>query len=296
MSHSAAQLDEAPAVHSVLEGVTPDDLQDFGFPVLIRANALPEDYFLALAESYPDYGSLPGSEGRKKNTRYRWEAERCLAYPAMPEIWRRFIAYHSSHAFFDEVRRIFGAALLRQHPGLQRNFGKALEDFSVGLRRQDKRGDPRNLEDDIVLDVQLSWNPPVAKPAAPRGPHLDNPNKMYNSLLYFRDPEDSSNGGDLTFHRLKQPGYPRPKASRIDASTVTEIATVPYAANTLVLFVNAPQAIHSVSPRSVSPATRRFVAIMGDCYGGRVPDFFTAPETRSPYWWRQALRAWHRYI
>lgn len=39
-------------------------------------------------------------------------------------------------------------------------------------------------------------------------------------------------------------------------------AKVPYAANTLVMFINTPQALHAVTPRSFSSLPRRFVNIV----------------------------------
>lgn len=283
-------------LHSILEGVGPKDLQDPGFPVLIREQALPEAYYEILAENFPALEAVVDGDSLLNNARYRLEAQRCLDDEALPEIWRRFLAYHTSAVFFDDIRRVFGPALTRTHPDLAHNFGKPLDEFTVGLRRPGKDRDPHNHEYDLVLDAQFGWNSPVSERSAARGPHLDSPRKLFTALLYFRDPEDQSTGGAFELLRPNRPGYPRPKPSRIDAETVSSITSIPYAANTMVMFVNSPNAIHRVTPRSVTPSSRRFVAIMGECYGGKAPDFFIAPETRTPYWWRQALRTWHRYL
>ena len=291
-----AEMNMESNLHSILEGVGPEDVQDHGFPVLVRDQALPPAYFEELAESFPSLEAVTEGEALLNNTRYRREALHCLHDESIPELWRNFLAYHTSSAFFTEICQVFGDAMAHTHPDLARNFGKALDAFTVGLRQPEKDKDRRNYEYDIVLDAQFGWNSPVRETSAARGPHLDSPRKMFTALLYFRQDDDQSTGGAFEIQRPDYTGFPRPKASRIDPETVKSITSVPYAANTMVMFINSPNAVHSVTPRSVTPSTRRFVAIMGECYGGKAPDFFIAPETRTPYWWRQAIRSWHRHF
>ncbi len=280
-----------PEVHSILESVRPADIRDYGFPAIAIPNALPHDYYEALERTFPSVEKVTGGAPLESNVKHRWGVRESLADPGLAEIWKEFLRYHASQDFFREFCALFGDAVARTHPGLERNFGKPLEAFSVGLRHSAKADDDRNASEDVMVDLQFSWNTPVREESRVRGPHLDSPVKLFAGLLYFRHEADDSTGGDLEFYRLRRGTYPRPKAARIDLDEVEPIERVPYAGNTLVLFVNSPRAIHGPTERSVTETPRRYMNFVAECYRGRIPDFFTAPETRSPYWWRQLRRA-----
>ncbi|MDJ0866554.1 MAG: 2OG-Fe(II) oxygenase [Myxococcota bacterium] len=283
-------------VESILGSIGPEDIQDLGFPAVIKPQALSRDYYEALDRAFPPLEKVTGGAPVASNTRHRLVARDCLADPEVPEIWRDFVRYHTSEAFFREFCRMFGDHVRRTHPRFEENFGKPLEEFSVGLRHGGKADDEGNRSHDIVLDVQFGWNSPNTEVSTVRGPHLDSPIKLLTGLLYFRDEDDDSEGADLEFHHLRQGRYPKPKAARIDPDTVEPYLHVPYAANTLVFFINSPLAVHGVTPRSVTDRPRRFMNFVGECYLGRTPDFFIAPETRSPYAWRQLVRAVKRRL
>jgi hypothetical protein len=76
---------------------------------------------------------------------------------------------------------------------------------------------------------------------------------------------------------------------------VQTLVRVPYRPNTLAFFVNAPKAIHGVTPRSVTPVPRRYVNFLGECYGGRSDEFFTSPIPMAPRPLRKAIRLWNRF-
>jgi hypothetical protein len=100
---------------------------------------------------------------------------------------------------------------------------------------------------------------------------VDRPSELFAALFYFRQQEDSSTGGDLDICEALQPIYPRAGAVRIselpaevDAGLVRTVRTVRYQANTLVLFLNGPKALHAVTPRSPTPLTRRHINFCAD--------------------------------
>lgn len=279
-------------VESVFASTRAEELEDPGFPLLVKPDALSPGYYAALDRSFPLLEKVIGGVPVEGNKRVRLEAEYSLADPEIPEIWRAFIAHHVSQTFFHEFCRLFGDGVRRTHPNLEESFGKPLEEFSVGLRKPAKAGCAANRDYDIVLDLQIGWNSPPSVPGTTvRGPHLDSPIKLFTGLLYFKDADDDSEGGDLELQRLRRGRYPRPKAARIDPNEVEAYRVVPYAANTLVFFVNSPLAIHGVTPRSVTHRPRRFLNFVGECYSMPTPDLFIAPETRSPYLWRQLVRS-----
>jgi hypothetical protein len=279
-------------VESIFASTRAEELEDLGFPILVKPDALSPAYYDALDRSFPPLEKVVGGTPVEGNKRVRLEAEYSLADPGIPEVWRAFIDHHVSQTFFLEFCRLFGDGVRKTHPHLEESFGKPLEEFSVGLRRAEKDECAANRKYDIVLDLQFGWNSPPSVPGTTvRGPHLDSPIKLFTGLLYFKDSDDDSEGGDLELQRLRRGRYPRPKAARIAPEEVETYRVVPYAANTLVFFVNSPLAIHGVTPRSVTHRPRRFLNFVGECYAVPTPDLFIAPETRSPYLWRQLVRS-----
>jgi hypothetical protein len=259
-------------------------------------DALPADLYAELAASFPSAEAVAGRPDLPGNTVFRRSAHEVVDDPGTPRVWRDFFAYHTSPAFFAEVVRLWRAEIGRRFPTFEREFGKPPERFSVGLRRPGKRGNPLNRERDVVLDCQFSVNSAVRERGTVCGPHLDSPHKLFAGLFYRRDPRDRAEGGDLAFYRLKRGRYPRPRPSRIDLRGLEVVETVPYRANTLVMFLNTPLSIHGVTPRAVTEVPRRYVNLLGECYAGKSDDYFTTPDPLLPRWWRKALARVRRYV
>lgn len=278
-------------VHSVLDRVRPEQIKRNGAVVAVIENALPGDYYEELAASFPSLEFVAGQGPLKSNRAYRKAAPEIIAGHQISTIWEDFLAYHSSRAFFDEFCDLFESDIARLHPALETNFGKPLREFSVGVRGSGKIEDAANREHDLVLDCQIAVNSPVTAMSSVRGPHLDSPRKLFNALLYFRHPDDRSTGGDLEFFRLKNDRRPT-RWSDIDPDLVERTDVVPYRANTLVMFVNSPGALHGVSPRSVTPLPRRYVDFLGECYGGKEPAFFSPPDRADRGIWHRVTDRW----
>ena len=278
-------------VHSVLARLRPEHIRRNGATVAIVEDALPSDYYEALATSFPSPELIAGPGPLANNRAYRKAAPEMIGRPDTPAIWADFLAYHSSRAFFDGYCELWGEDIARLHPTLEENFGKPLRRFRVGVRGSGKGTDPANQDYDLVLDCQVSINSPVTEVSSVRGPHLDSPRKLFNALLYFRHPDDHSTGGDLEFYRLK-PGCLPDQPRAIDPNLVELAHVVPYRANTLVMFINSPDALHGVSRRSVTPLPRRYVDFLGECHGGRSTAFFAPPDRRRPGFWRALAGRW----
>ena len=281
--------------YSILDRVNPSDIRREGFPHVVVAGALPETYYQELADSFPSLGYVTDVGNAKNNQAYRKIALETAEDPAVPDIWREFIAHHCSPEFFAEVCEFWGADVAATHPRLAENFGKPLQDFTVGVRRPGKGQNPENLTHDVMLDCQISYNSPVRSLSTVRGPHLDSPFKLYAALLYFRHPDDPSTGGDLDIYRLREGRQPRPRPGKIDPHNVERVATVPYRANTLIMWINSPAALHGVTPRSVTEVPRRYMNFLGECYRGQSDDFFIASDAPVDGFWHRLKRFRRRF-
>lgn len=272
-------------VYSIFERIGAAKVRRDLFPLAVVEDALPEAYYKELAGSFPAFGYVAGTGDTRSNQAYRRIALETAEDPAVPQIWRDFVAHHTSKDFFERFCAVWGADVAATHPDLAENFGKPLADFTVGPRHPGKAKAPENLAADIMLDCQFSYNSPVRRPSSVRGPHLDSPFKLFAALLYMRHPDDPSTGGDLDIYRLKPGCRPDPRPGKIHPKNVERLFTIPYRANTLVMWINSPAALHGVTPRSATAVPRRYMNFLGECYRGRDEDYFIAPAAAASGFW-----------
>jgi hypothetical protein len=258
-----------PAITSLLAHVTKDDIRRDPFPHIVIRNALPQELYDALAKSMPTAEYIGERIGKPitSNERYNYMSEMVLGDPTMAQVWKDFVTYHSSPAFYEEFLDLFQEDLLANLPAAEEKTGP-LRDLRVGRRNRD------NFEThDILMDCTAVINSAVTgKPSAYRGPHVDKPYKLFGGLFYMRLPEDDATGGDLVLYKYRTEAHKfYTSASEygdnrfdIDPQYVEEVTTVPYESNTLVMYPINRLALHGVSVRSLTQHQRRFIALVGD--------------------------------
>jgi hypothetical protein len=245
-------------MQSVLARARQTQIVDDPFPHLIVHDALEPGYYNQLAAEFPAAeiildGRTPGS-----NTNYRYPASAILNDVRISVLWREFTRYHSSQAFFNEVRALFESRIRQLHPGLESSLGKRLADWQSSVRfREPNR--------DIALECQFTYGTPVEVGSRVIGPHVDREVALYAGLFYMRQDDDDSQGGDLELYRFKS-GTPvfETDTRRVPDEWVTRCKTIRYACNTLVFFLHSPYALHGVSPRSPTTFPRRHINLVGE--------------------------------
>lgn len=254
-----------PAIVSVLSRTSRAELRYDPYVHLVVENCLPQDVYEALAAAYPQdetivlHNKLHGKRPVRPNQRNDIQAHRALADPSpVAPIWQEFIRYHTSEAFWQELLALLGPELKTTHPGLERALGKRLEACHASVRQS--TSEPAA---EISIDCQIGINTPASTPSSVIGVHVDDPTEIVAMLLYFRRNEDDASGGDLQIHRWIHP-WRRLFRSRngVDAQDAELVTSVPYKANTLVLFLNSLHSLHSVSERSPSACSRRLVNVI----------------------------------
>jgi hypothetical protein len=250
----------SPASISVLAGSGPEDVSGDPFCHLVRQACLSTGPYRELAASFPPVDVVLGDRKSRVNAAARLPAFKVLDNAAVAPEWRDFFAFHTSDRFWKDIVRVFGSALRTTHPHLERTAGKELEAWRAG-----PRGASGDL--DVRLDCQFVVNTPwpagrAAKATWPqqsvKAAHVDKRDTVFSALLYFRDPHDMGRGGDLDLYAWKhEPRFLKPRV--IVPSDIELREHVPYAANTLVAFVNSARAAHGVTPRAPSPLPRRYI-------------------------------------
>lgn len=243
------------------------------FPYLVVEDALPSALYERLEAAFPSTEYIAETDTFDDNTTYLRTSESSLADPELSDLWRDFIETNTSHAAFEAARAIWGDDIDAYHPTLAENFGKPLDAFTTA-RRSGKGDSPENRRADVMLDCQFGVNTPVSEVGAPRGPHVDRGAKLFSALLYFRDEKDESTGGEYELFRLRRGPFPRRLMKKVPPRYIERVKAVPYRANQIVMWMNTPDAVHAVAPRSVTPHPRRYIAVSGECFGGAMPSAF----------------------
>jgi 2OG-Fe(II) oxygenase superfamily len=276
-----------PESVSILGAASPDHVLSQPFSHLVARDVLPAETYGALAARFPSAETILNGRPLQGNAAARIPAAKVLANPAIAPEWRSFFDLHTSERFWADIARVFGPALRASHPDLECKAGKQLEDWRAGPRRSEGEVSEDGL--DVRLDCQFVINTPWptegAEPPPVKTPHIDKRNTILSALLYFRDPEDDGQGGDLELYSWARP--PRFLEHRMIMIEDLELQKqVPYSANTLVVFVNSAQAAHGVTPRGPSRLPRRYINFIVETPFAA----FKAPKLRPV----ERLIYWHR--
>jgi hypothetical protein len=237
---------------NILSGATPATVLTQPYAHMVREAVLPAAEFAALAASFPDTATILGGRHGKENAAARLPAFKVLGNESIAPVWREFFAFHTSQAFWGEIVRVFGAVLRDALPGLEARAGRPLEEWKAA---------PRAVGDtaDVRLECQFVINTPSHRVSSVKTQHVDKRNTILAMLLYFRDPEDRSEGGDFEVYAWKRKPRFLPFQRMILPDDLALQRVVKYGANTLAAFVNSPQAAHGVSPRGPSALPRRYI-------------------------------------
>jgi len=244
-------------MESVLAKASESEIVSDPFPHLVIKNALDEDLYEKLSAEYPGIGLITQGKEVCSNERYYYAAHLALQDEHISPLWRDFISYHVSSAFYGDIIALFGDHIRALYPTLEVRFKKRLQDLSTGIRFQDEGTD-------IALECEFYVNTPVVESSRVRGPHVDNPRKLYVALLYFRADDDDSTGGDLELFRSRGSKFNIHGKGEINDRLVEKIKTVKYEKNTLVFFTNSLFSFHGVSARSTTEHSRRVVTMVGE--------------------------------
>lgn len=250
---AAEKLMSAPRM---LDDVKPDEVIDEPYAHYVRTEAVPGDVYDELAADFPSLEMiLNGRSNYGNNEAVRMTVKQVLGDRRISPIWREFFEYHTSANYWRHVVRLMADRFRAEFPNLEERVGRRLEDWRVT---------PRGFggDADIRLDCQFVMNTPVTAKTSVKTPHVDLCDKIFSALFYFRDPADTTSGGDLDVYRWRH--APRFIKHRSLDRDVQLVKTVPYAANTYLFFLNSAKAVHGVSPREVTPIPRRYINFIAE--------------------------------
>lgn len=236
-----------------------DQILDEPFPLVIVKNVLPPQLIADIKSGLPPLEVLLDGNAFTSNQRFNYSATAVARNSTLASVVKDLVAAHLNQEFLDDIIRLFGAHILKQYPDFEERFG-ALTALKAGIR-----GQTNDSNCNILLDSQIAFNTPVEIGGTTvRGPHLDDPRKLFIGLFYLRLDGDDARGADLEIYRSKV------EPARLDITRTANLAdmelleTVKYEANTLVLFLNTPISFHGVKPRARTQHHRVFLNLLGE--------------------------------
>ena len=263
-------------MNSILKKAKKANINTEYFPYIIIKDALDDNLYDKLSETYPSLHEISESHSKiskrkkniKNNSRYNMNANYSLNNNKITKEWKDFISYHTSDHFYIEILKLFKNQIKKIYPNLENELGKKLKKLKTNIRFN-------NNLNDISLDCQISMNSPVTKKSTVRGLHIDEPDKLFAGLLYFRDKNDNSNGGNLEIYKFCDE-YPKIdnldfekyqqkllKLQNKNSNKIKKVKTIKYNKNMLVFFINSKKSLHSVSIREKTNHNRKFVNFVG---------------------------------
>ncbi len=243
-------------MYSVLQNKQNIQYRSDPYPYFIIDNALPEDLYKKLNDSFPAYEKIieknRGINDYKENTAYRYDAANALGDIEISDTWKNFIKYHTSYEFTSELYDIFLESIKQIY---KVDKDKLPNKNNTGVRFRDNAF--------FNTDCQFVINTPTSGDTSVIEPHLDNPKEFYAALFYMRDKEDTSTGGSLTTHKfIGEPSFYG--KARVREEKVNLIEEIEYKENRLAVFLNSPLSIHGVTKRSKTDFYRKYMNIIGE--------------------------------
>tara|TARA_B100000886_G_C20384558_1_gene475439 strand:- start:365 stop:1126 length:762 start_codon:yes stop_codon:yes gene_type:complete len=239
-------------MYSVLQNKKNIQFRFEKFPYLIIDDALPENIYENLSNSFPKNEKIIGNNEYKENFAYRYNALNSLRDEEITNEWKEFIKFHTSFEFLEEFYEIFSNSI-KQIYKVEKD--KLFNKDNIGVRFENRNH--------FNLDCQFVINTPTSGDTSVIEPHLDNPVEFYAALLYMKDDNDDSVGGNLTTYTFKdKPSFYG--KSRVREDKVNLIEEIEYKKNRLVMFLNSPYSIHGVTMRSKTNFYRKYINIIGE--------------------------------
>ncbi|MEX0909738.1 MAG: hypothetical protein WDZ75_00410 [Candidatus Paceibacterota bacterium] len=271
---------------------TKTDLVTEPFPHLVVRNALDTDLLSALIGELPTVSALGeggafGEEWTSSNKRFDYRIADERKNLRLSPLLREILELYATRDFLLEFFRIFGSSVRETYPDFSARFSHNFSDLKSGIRYVDSYNNS-----DLLLDNHLGINTPVTATSVVRRVHVDNPKKLYTSLLYLRHPEDDSRGGDLILCRKKHKHISFDTKYCVRDEDVEVFQRIPYEAGTFVIILNTAKSLHGISEREPTKWSRHFIHAIGESE----QPFFSLPSQKISYMARKLKRKFDRLL
>jgi hypothetical protein len=249
-------------MHDIFASFDRAELMEDPYPHVVVNDALPAEIADTLIAEMPPLDILMQRGWSGSPFRFPLPSPTAIADTRISPRWKAALqsCVAASQILLDRSVALLGAHMQRTYPTFAADFG-ALQDLRAVPRGEHKQS--RGL---VGMDAQLVANGPDPDGGSiVRGPHIDQPDKLISALLYLRDRDDDSEGGELELYEPLS-GVPLffDAGNGVPASAVRVARRYPYRHNLMIVPVNSPRALHGVSPRGHSLRPRYHLHFVGE--------------------------------
>lgn len=240
---------------SVFDRLASTDICLEPFPHIAIKNTLDPTLCERLASTRPSYRDLAGGVGTRSNSRMAYNAFAMLNPEHIDAAWKQFAQVHIGPKITLRVAELFAKHWPSHLPSIE-----WLREANFGIFTRDQHSDF-----DILCDARLEvTGPSFAPPWSHRTGHVDTGNRLFSALYYLRASDDETVGGGLDLYRYTNGVPENLGVFELPDDCIEKVTTIPYAANTLVVFPNGPFAIHGAEPRGLGDRDRAYVFITAE--------------------------------
>ena len=243
-------------IPSVFDRLDPSDIRLDPFPHIVKEKALDPTLCDRLVKTRLGRQDLNGqAKSRASNQRIAFHAFAMRTPDMIDDAWKAFAATHASAETALRLADIFADHWPDHLPD-----AAWLRDARYGMF-----GGDTHQEADVLTDARLELiGPSLGPPWSHRAGHVDTGNRLFSALYYLREPDDETMGGGLDLFRYKSGPPDNIDVFELGDDLIEKAVTVPYQANTLVVFPNSPLAIHGSEPRGYSERDRAYAFITAE--------------------------------
>ena len=242
----------------IYEKIEKSIIHEEPYPYIYIENLLNEELYEIIGKNYPKFeGDL------ENNVRYQINIDNIYEEPKKYEIMKKIIEEIFNEEFYEIIVKKFEKQLKESYKEI---------DFSKGIERRKLKGKSNKIR----YDFQPGINSPVTRESSVRKPHIDSEEEIIAGLLYLREEDDDSKGGELVIYGSKKKIKINKRKVRkqeedrvylqknevINVDDLIEEKTIPYGRNNFVMFINTNKSIHGVNARSITKHNRRLINII----------------------------------
>lgn len=242
---------------SVLKNSEKIQLKLDPYPYIVIKDALPMALASELTHTFPfQCFDING----QNNKRLDISASDAMQRIEISSAWKKFIQFHTSRRFYNQIIDIFGEHVLELYKDSFISI-EELRNKKIGIRHLDSY-----KSCDFLMDAQISINTQVFKETSVREIHLDRSDKLFSGLYYLRQPDDYSDGGDLQIFRWRSSILENDKKNlyqeSLDKKYTELVDEIKFQNNVAILFLNSINSLHGVTVKHKTENIRTFANLV----------------------------------
>lgn len=233
----------------LLSSINFSQVDEYPYPFFTINNIFEKSLYNNITNNFPkNLIHFNNAELNKNNYRINFNINSIETSDIFYNDWNKIFDFITSKNFFDIIINKFNKQIKKYYPFLEP------ENLKIGRENYDTFE-----EKDILLNCHFGINTPVKIKSTVRGAHFDDTQVLYQGLIYFKEENDNSIGGNFCIFKKKDSTVFIESGRLVSNDQIELTNEIPYVGNNMVCFLNTKSSIHGVSKKDCSEYYRRFI-------------------------------------